>query len=190
MRSTPALIALSLCALACSALALPQTVALGSPLFQPQTTSCAIAPVRETCDFYFDCLDVAKPCGPKGYVQSYGGLFCKKFKANVGKFSVKGQQWIWDVMQCLQNFLVTYASDPTATCSKIRDDAFKSHANCYLNGGISVCDLTIFDWIALVKTIGLPTLVEIRTIMSQVEVGSKCALGYIEDVLNFFKDSI
>ncbi|KAI8847615.1 hypothetical protein BC829DRAFT_375460 [Chytridium lagenaria] len=171
-----ALITLALCGVA---MALPQTSPAALNPLIPATCKTI---QRENCDFYYNCIEVAKPCGEKGYARNFGGNFCRKFQQNVQKFSTKGQVWIWDVMQCLQTFLVPYL-DNNATCSKIKDDAFKSHAGCYLNGSVSVCDLNIFDWLTLVKTIGFPTLIEIRTIMSQVEVGSKCALGYIEDIL-------
>ncbi|KAJ3102398.1 hypothetical protein HDU97_000605 [Phlyctochytrium planicorne] len=151
-----------------------------------QLNSTCYAPVPKTCDFYFDCLDKAHPCGADGYAQSYGGKFCRRFKENAPLFSEIGQKWLWNVMSCLQGHLIPTLGNANATCDAIRKDAFKSHAGCYLNTGISICDIPILDWLHLVKTVGFPTLIEIDTLSMEVQVGGKCAIGYLKDVLNFF----
>ena len=58
--------------------------------------------------------------------------------------------WIDQVRQCLQKKLV-YLLRPfeTATCARIRTEAFSSHTPCYTDGPISVCDLTCLDFVRI-----------------------------------------
>jgi hypothetical protein len=168
---------------------------LASPLVSPRDTtfnstvatlpSC-ISPPANSCAFYADCLEGSHTCGPKGYALGYGGKFCQAFANSVAKqeFTAKGQDWVWQVMSCLQHQLIPKLSLQEATCSAIKEYAFDSHPGCYLGDSypgqpkdvarISLCDLDPRDWITLVKVIGLPTLLEWDTLRNEDATAKGC----------------
>lgn len=55
-------------------------------------------------------------------------------------------------MQCLQDYLVPYATYANSIgCDKLKDEAFASHPDCYVDSG--VCTLPPADWARIVGTV-------------------------------------
>ncbi|KAJ3312153.1 hypothetical protein HDU76_002955 [Blyttiomyces sp. JEL0837] len=160
---------ISIIASAVAATALPQSAVDISTL--PAT---CFNPVPHTCDFYFNCLDVAYPCGPDGYAQGYGGKFCRAFQKNANTLSDKAQQWMWSVMTCLQTSLVPKLGQEM-TCQAIHDFAFSTHTACYTQTGNSICDLSPFDWYKILNTIGFATLIQTDTLTFEAKIAGICA---------------
>ncbi|KAI9362515.1 hypothetical protein DFJ73DRAFT_812734 [Zopfochytrium polystomum] len=133
-------------------------------------------PVNRTCDFYYDCLEKAQPCGSDGYAVSFGGHYCNAFKDGVSTFDTKGQYWIWEVMHCLQVSLIPMLTNKTATCDSIRTFGFNSHPACYLTyGKYSICDLDpLVDGVALIKILGIKTILEVDVLRNELAVGVGC----------------
>ncbi|CAF1639303.1 unnamed protein product, partial [Didymodactylos carnosus] len=52
--------------------------------------SCQNPPMK-SFDFYLKCMEAKAPCGPSGYAQSYGLVYCTKFVNGLSEFSVQGQ---------------------------------------------------------------------------------------------------
>ncbi|OZJ06316.1 hypothetical protein BZG36_00725 [Bifiguratus adelaidae] len=113
-------------------------------------------PSLTSCDFY-SCLEDQYHCGPNGYPIGYGLKYCEKYTANADKFSTQGQQWIDNVRLCLQQDLLKDANC-NSNCTAVNDDAFASHAGCYIQSGL--CSLPPTDWIAIEETIGFLTIFE------------------------------
>ncbi|KII85981.1 hypothetical protein PLICRDRAFT_56457 [Plicaturopsis crispa FD-325 SS-3] len=115
-------------------------------------------PVRDTCTFYADCLESQYHCGPDGYPIGYGQFYCTKFSNERDKLSAKGQTWMIDTMMCLQHAIVPIALDqvPNTTCDSLKDTAFGTHAQCYVDNGL--CTLPPTDWLAIVEIVDIKTL--------------------------------
>jgi len=109
--------------------------------------------------WYYNCLAVQYPCdGQAGYALGYGEKFCNLYKQNLPLFSADGQTWISAVRKCLQVQLapiLRFCSQPPYTCDEVKQAAFRTHAPCYLEPyqGLSVCDLTCLDIVAIFFTI-------------------------------------
>ncbi|KAF9016318.1 hypothetical protein BDZ89DRAFT_408299 [Hymenopellis radicata] len=133
-------------------------------------------PVRDSCDFY-PCLDTIYKCGADGYPLGYGNKFCTAFKDSRSEFSPKGQQWISDVMFCLQTALQPFGSSATVDCEELSGSAFASHAKCYVDTGF--CTLPPSDWLKVVEIVGLKTLLEKETILAELETAGQCLEAFI-----------
>ncbi|KAJ3312154.1 hypothetical protein HDU76_002956 [Blyttiomyces sp. JEL0837] len=140
--------------------ALPQSTPSNHTVDVSGLPSTCFNPVPKTCNFYFDCVEKLYPCGPDGYAQGYGGHYCNAFAAKSPQLSAKANQWMWGVMSCLQHALVPKLGEPL-TCQAIHDYAFPTHVHCYLDSGVSICDLSPIDWIEIVSVIGIPTLLQL-----------------------------
>ena len=105
------------------------------------------------CAWYQTCLNAHSNCTGNHYEYaiSYGEKFCKLFTQNTEKFSPKGELWLENVRKCLQMALVPTIEQSNVDCKKIRDDAFGSHASCYVNSGL--CELGFNDWWNIYKLI-------------------------------------
>ena len=111
------------------------------------------SPSGVDCMWYRDCLEVRYPCeGNNGaYAIEYGEKFCKLYSDNYNDFSSESQAWIDAVRKCLQVALVpTLRPWMNKTCTDIRNDAFDSHPNCYINPDPAsrapgICDLSCAD---------------------------------------------
>ena len=78
---------------------------------------------------------------------------------------MKGIDWIYRVMVCLQKGLVeecdangncVIPQDQTQgenTCDYITDYTLKFHPGCYINSGVGICQLPIKDQLAIWKTV-------------------------------------
>jgi hypothetical protein len=154
-------------------LALTQTATAAAlpQVFQPATCSTC-TPSPTTCDFY-TCLESNYSCGPSGYPIGYGYKFCSKFGESYYSFSPKGQVWVNNVRQCLQESLIDDMSC-NSSCSKIQSDAFGSHAGCYVRTG--VCELPPSDWFEILHTVGLKTLLgSSPAILQALQTAEGCA---------------
>ena len=51
------------------------------------------------CDFYVQCVETQVPCGPEGYVQSFGDKYCRRFNNNSNQFDAEVciQCTVWGV---------------------------------------------------------------------------------------------
>ncbi|KAK2590393.1 hypothetical protein QQS21_011930 [Conoideocrella luteorostrata] len=148
-------------------------------LSQPQ---CQNPP--PTCDFYESCAEAALLCGPGGYPLGYGLKNCQKFMQRLQYFTSAGRTWIFKVMTCLQHFLITPLSQCDMSCNRIKDIAFSSHPQCYVESG--VCDLPLSDWVQLVITVNTDLLAG-PALKQAVVTGGKCALHYVQLIENEIK---
>jgi len=125
--------------------------------------SCKIKQTAISCDFYQTCLENVFACGEDGYPLSYGKKYCQQFLAfkptsaaqsDSQTLSSLGIQWRDNTLLRLQNTLVDKLSGDISklSCDSIKDAAFESHTDCYLNDGISVCNLPVGDIYNVLKT--------------------------------------
>ncbi|KAF5379449.1 hypothetical protein D9615_006576 [Tricholomella constricta] len=144
-----------------------------------QTNNICTNPPRDSCAFYADCLESKYHCGPEGYPIGFGQSFCEKFSANRAELSTKGQTWMLDTMQCLQNELVPEATATTGvTCRSLEKKAFASHAKCYVESGL--CTLPPSDWLAIVEIVEIKTLFESKnSFLATLNAGKGCIKTYL-----------
>lgn len=149
------------------------------------SSECA-SPVRGQCSFYADCLEARYHCGPTGYPLGYGEVYCNKFVADESLLSSKGQKWMLDTMECLQDTLVpeaTGAPDAVQTCAQLDDKAFNSHPGCYVDNGL--CWLSFSDWFSIVKIVGVKTLVgNIEAANETARAAGGCLDVYAQTLIN------
>ena len=111
-------------------------------------------PPKDTCIFYTQCIEPVFQCGIKGYPIAYGNKYCNVFLNIHNQFSPKGQEWAAYVRQCLQHKLIDPLYNNTSTnCSLLTKIAINSHADCYLKGPISICELSLADKWTLMKNV-------------------------------------
>lgn len=80
-------------------------------------------------------------------------------------------------MLCLQTFLVPYATKETVSCGDLKDDAFGSHPDCYVNSG--VCKLPPSDWEKIIETVSLKDLFgSVDALKAILETAEGCAEFY------------
>jgi hypothetical protein len=106
------------------------------------------------CDYY-DYYESVKQCGPKGYPIGFGKKYCEKFSARRSKFSITGQLWIDNTMDCLIDQLDQTIGDPDLTCKKIKRISISQHARCYTDNGF--CRLKMKDRLKALRVV-LPEL--------------------------------
>lgn len=106
--------------------------------------------------------------------------------------SPDGQEWVTDTILCLQDKLVPYTaagSDSTSSCEELKEYAFETHPQCYVEGGI--CSLPPSDLARIVETVGLKqvfgTSEGVKTVL---ETGGRCAEFYGWLVLNGIVDAL
>jgi len=110
------------------------------------------------CHWYRQCLARMFDCtGQSEYAISYGEVFCNLYEQSKSQFSQKGLEWLDAAQKCLQVALVPvlHLSQLQPTCEDIETKAFDSHVQCYIEPyeGLSVCSLSISDWINIVMTV-------------------------------------
>ncbi|KND04330.1 uncharacterized protein SPPG_00060 [Spizellomyces punctatus DAOM BR117] len=182
----PSIASMSLFLLPALAIIAPPATAIPQPIANIELPQNCTAPTPHTCTFYASCLEVAIPCGPDGYALGYGNKFCSKFQASADKFTDAGEQWMYNVMSCLQHSLVpklpnnSTNSPKPMSCSELKSFAYGTHPNCYLSAG--VCTLAPKDWIVLLEVIGIQELFTIETIEQALAVAKGCGKEYIEIV--------
>ena len=96
---------------------------------------------QRSCDFYENCIENTFSCGASGYPMGYGKKYCSKFLQFYNDFPEPAQKWIDLTLVCLKRALKPVAiSQKTAyTCDSIKNIAFKSHPQCYVDSGF--CEL-------------------------------------------------
>lgn len=120
------------------------------------------------CEFY-RCMEEKYQCMKYGfeYFEKLAYPTCSNYlkRLNENKFSMKGIDWIYRVMVCLQKGLVeecdangncVIPQDQTQgenTCDYITDYTLKFHPGCYINSGVGICQLPIKDQLAIWKTV-------------------------------------
>lgn len=118
------------------------------------------SPGGNDCGWYVDCLERRYPCRgtDDGYAVEYALKFCNLFSHNSRDFSVRGQQWIDEVRQCLQEALVPPLRPWVVgyTCADIRRLGFDSHPGCYTNVSPSICELSCKDVIKAFVIVNYP----------------------------------
>ncbi|CAF0777929.1 unnamed protein product [Adineta ricciae] len=134
------------------------------------SSSCANPPMK-SCDFYLSCMERKAPCGLGGYANNYGNVYCTKFVQNLNRFSVEGQTWIYNTMNCLQKALVLPLKNCVKSCSVLQSVAFSSHPSCYVNNG--VCELPALDYISLFPVVG-PGLLSKAGIIQALLTAPQC----------------
>lgn len=139
----------------------------------PIPAQCS-SPVPQTCDYYTKCVEPAVNCGPKGYPLGYGLKYCQAFTAKKDKFTPAGQEWLFNVMECLQKDLVPVAQGSEVfTCPKLKAFAIAGHAKCYTERGHSICSLPPKDWFKIIGIIKAVVL-EPGTIKTMLQIARSC----------------
>jgi hypothetical protein len=118
------------------------------------------------CEYYrcmeekYRCLDVGVE-----YFANLAKPTCEAYVANIGKkkFTSKGNEWIYNVMVCLQKGLFEECSirgncpeseSNEKTCEHITEFTLKFHPGCYINSGVGVCKLPLKDQLNIWRTVG------------------------------------
>lgn len=141
----------------------------------PSSSPACANPPLDNCSFYANCLETRYNCGPSGYPIGYGQQYCEKFSNERSLLNTQGQQWMINTMHCLQLALVPYAIDnnPT-TCQALENQAFETHAGCYVDNGL--CALGLQDWSAILKIVDITTLFQSwDAFKATVEAAAGCA---------------
>jgi hypothetical protein len=100
---------------------------------------------------FYVCAEETLQCGPSGYPIGYGKKYAERYYRKTRPWmSPAGQQWIDDVLVCLQEELRA-AIDSETACADVRTIAFDTHPDCYLAAGF--CELPFLDWLAVFATI-------------------------------------
>lgn len=114
-------------------------------------------PAPNSCSFYPHCLEERYSCESDGYPIGYGLHYCNAFTGAKSQMSSEGQAWVTNTMLCLQRALVPYAKGQKSTsCDKLKEYAFGTHPECYVNSG--VCSLPLDDWSVIVNTVSFTEL--------------------------------
>jgi hypothetical protein len=120
--------------------------------------------------------DSGRGCGPTGYLVGYGTKYAQRFYHQARPhMSARGQQWIDDVLVCLQRDL-RESIDSTTSCDDIWTTAFDSHPACYLEAGF--CTLSPFDIAQVVWTIDLKDWVSRDAARQVVRTAIGCGHQY------------
>ncbi|EFR05121.1 hypothetical protein MGYG_08130 [Nannizzia gypsea CBS 118893] len=136
--------------------------------------------------FYSNCLEQKVPCGPDGYALAYGDHYCNRFSAASPQLSTGGQEWVTKTMLCLQRKLVSVATgEDEQTCSAVKEFAFSTHPECYIEGG--VCLLPPSDWLTIVDTVGFMELFDsIDALAATLRTVKGCLDFYLWLIRNHF----
>jgi len=141
----------------------------------PSSSPACAKPPLDNCSFYPNCLESRYRCGPSGYPIKYGQHYCEKFSNERSLLNSQGQQWMIDTMQCLQIALVPEAIDiNTTTCQTLNDQAFGTHAPCYVDNGL--CTLGLHNWVAILEIVDIRTFFQSwDAFKATVEATAECA---------------
>lgn len=149
----------------------------------PSSDPACINPPIDDCSFYANCLESRYDCGPSGYPLAYGQMFCNKFSADRSLLDSQGQQWMIDTMHCLQLALVPDAIGPETTCQALANQAYGTHAGCYVDSGL--CILGVNDWSSIIQIVDIKTLFQNwEAFEATIETAVECVGFYAFMVLN------
>jgi hypothetical protein len=102
---------------------------------------------------FYECAEEIAQCGPDGYLIGYGAKYAERFYTQTRpRMTPRGQQWLDDVLVCLQSSLRD-SIDANTSCDDIRTIAFDEHPACYVDAGF--CTLSPWDIAQVVWTIDL-----------------------------------
>jgi hypothetical protein len=137
-------------------------------------------PEPNTCNFYQDCVETKVSCGEDGYAIGYGEKYCKNFLALTNDdLSIDAIKWRDATLVCLQKALTPYLSEEVLTCEQVKKEAFDSHAGCYTNSTMSICNLKISDWKKIIDVVGLWSTLFGENSSSQVKEVIKTCSGQL-----------
>ena len=124
-----------------------------------------------------DALDaLGRGCGPDGYLLGYGTRYSSRFyRETRPRMSARGQQWIDDVLVCLQQTLHD-AIDAETSCEDIRTIAFDSHPACYVDAGF--CTLPLGDVWQVVRTVEASDWLNLDAARQVVRTAAQCSRSH------------
>ncbi|RMJ25355.1 hypothetical protein PHISP_03797 [Aspergillus sp. HF37] len=115
----------------------------------------------------------------------YGYKYCEKFQEERARLSDAGQEWMVDVMLCLQRKLISQATGTSniTTCAELKDYAFSTHSQCYVDSGF--CALPPTDWLAVIEIVSLETMLEsFDSLSATTDTAGECVEFYLWAVEN------
>lgn len=140
---------------------------------------------QASCNFY-PCLSTKSKCGSKGYAMSYGYKYCTRF-SNFDKFygrNTRVIRWKNKTLSCLQKALYfeyknlslgkPKTSKNARYCKQLSKYAFKSHACCYLYGGI--CYLNPVTQFKIFTVVDVRELASMKTAKQASQTAASCAM--------------
>jgi hypothetical protein len=78
---------------------------------------------RDNCEFYVECVENKKPCGPSGYIWGYAYKYCQKFGSKTFR-TQEAYLWYNHTRRCLQEQLLPVIQEiDTYSCEQITDFA-------------------------------------------------------------------
>lgn len=97
-----------------------------------------------TCAYY-QCVEKQEKCGPNGYYSKFGFHYCKKYQATQDSYTARGQEFLNNIRQCLQEELERerIRANALPRCSKVKKFAVDTHKRCYQQHGF--CNLPHAD---------------------------------------------
>jgi hypothetical protein len=120
------------------------------------------------CGFY-TCMEKKFKCDDVGvhYFSKLAQPTCSAYVKNInlGLFSKKGVEWVYNVMVCLQKGLVDECdylgncrpevdlNERKKVCDHITEFTLSYHPGCYTKSGVGVCRLPLKDKVQIWKTV-------------------------------------
>jgi hypothetical protein len=151
----------------------------------PIPTTDAIAGYEN--DFYLcaeQYADHGAGCGEDGYLVGYGAKYAERFYTETRPWmSTRGQEWIDQVLVCLQHELRS-SIDETTSCEDIRTIAFDSHPVCYLEHGL--CQLPPWDIAKVLWTVDLSDWFSADAARQIAAVAAGCGESYARMIAWWF----
>lgn len=166
-----------------------------SPLSYAELQRCK-SPSGTDCNWYADCLNrhFSGCYGTDNYATNYGRVYCKKYEGSFRSFSALGQTWIRSVKKCLMKAIAPQLSvSPRPSCSQLKTKAFRTHVGCYTNppNGPSICDLSVNDWVQIVKTVKSSFASEFSNTVGQTfNVAAICPVQWANKATDWAKNAI
>jgi hypothetical protein len=129
------------------------------------------------CSFYRNYVQKKFNCANDEYPIGYGEKYCNKFNT-LGKsdLSEAGILWRNETLTCLQEALVPTLSEnsPIKTCRELDELAFDSHPACYTNINMSICDLSLSDWITIGGVVDAADYLSMKSLKQIASVIKTC----------------
>lgn len=143
------------------------------------------------CEFYKRFNDV-KGCDPKtGYLVGYGYKYCQKFFQTETKFNEEGKAWTRCVRKKLTNFLIPKYKENKENCDQIKESAFKSHVDIYVDCGF--CKIALSNKMALYSTYDKNDFLSITAADQVTKTIGKCLgkpVDYVNDMIKSYYSNI
>lgn len=87
---------------------------------QPSSPGCVPC---DNCEFYVECVENKKPCGPSGYIRGYAFKYCNKFSSKAYR-TQEAYAWYNHTRRCLQEQLLPVIQElDKYSCEQITDFA-------------------------------------------------------------------